>query len=142
MHMYTKRVCETDVLTFRSRRAIESPTQHGPSTSRTSTLAFPALNAAANIYYRTIAANSLLKTIVTIETRKLRHGMSFHDLPPELTARVLDYFAQQELVMDRVESKPRTSRYACINENLFELSESTSLMYPEAASLVRGGKFS
>jgi hypothetical protein len=38
--------------------------------------------------------------------------MSLYDLPPELTARVLDHLAQQESAVDRVESKPHISQYA------------------------------
>ena len=39
--------------------------------------------------------------------------MSLHDLPPELTARMLEYLAQQELVLKVVESKPHINQYAC-----------------------------
>jgi hypothetical protein len=38
--------------------------------------------------------------------------MSLYDLPPELTARVLDRLAQQESAVDTVESKPHISQYA------------------------------
>jgi len=44
--------------------------------------------------------------------------MSLHDLPPELTARVLEYLAQQEVVLDRVESKPHISQYACTSSSI------------------------
>jgi len=39
--------------------------------------------------------------------------MSLYDLPPELTARVLEHLAQQESVLDRVGSKPHISQHAC-----------------------------
>lgn len=65
--MCTKHVCETDVLTFRSRRTIKSPTQHEPLTSRNYTLAFPALNAVEHMYYGGIAASSVHETILFAE---------------------------------------------------------------------------
>jgi hypothetical protein len=44
--------------------------------------------------------------------------MSLHDLPPELTARVLEHLAQQESVLDRVGSKPHIGQYACTSFNI------------------------
>ena len=45
-------VCETDVLTFRSRRTIKSPIHYEPPMSRNSSVAFNVpLNAAEHMYY-------------------------------------------------------------------------------------------
>jgi hypothetical protein len=44
--------------------------------------------------------------------------MSLYDLPPELTARVLEHLAQQESVLDRAGSKPHIGQYACTSFNI------------------------